>query len=136
MLGGWVNPHRDQQTIPQGQTSRPPKYFSTPTAKARPDQAALATSAEERGATHRARPRSHCASWPLQDILSLQRVYARVHHPLIAPPPIYNAHTLTILLHDHCAINDPYPTRPVCAIPRTILAMAINNARRQLSPGL
>jgi len=58
MLGGWVNPHREQQTIPQGQTSSPPKYVFTPTAKARPDQAALATSAEARGATHRARPRS------------------------------------------------------------------------------
>jgi len=23
MLGGWVNPHREQQTIPQGQTSIP-----------------------------------------------------------------------------------------------------------------
>ena len=32
MLGGWVNPHREQQTIPQGQTSIPPKFFSTPTA--------------------------------------------------------------------------------------------------------
>ena len=58
MLGGWVNPHRGQQTIPQGQTSSPPKSFFTPTTKARPDQAALATSAEARGATHRARPRS------------------------------------------------------------------------------
>jgi len=58
MLGGWVNPHREQQTIPHGQTSSPPKYFFTPAAKARPDQAALATSAEARGATHRARPRS------------------------------------------------------------------------------
>jgi len=57
-FGGWVNPHREQQTIPQGQTSIPPKYFFMPTAKARPDQAALATSAEARGATHRARPRS------------------------------------------------------------------------------
>jgi len=57
MLGGWVNPHREQQTIPQGQTSSPPKSFFTPTAKARPDQAALATSAEARGATHRAGPR-------------------------------------------------------------------------------
>ena len=35
MLGGWVNPHREQQTIPQGQTSLPPKYFSTPTANGR-----------------------------------------------------------------------------------------------------
>ena len=58
MLGGWVNPHREQQTIPQGQTSLPPKSFSTPTAKSRHDQAALAASAEARGATHRARPRS------------------------------------------------------------------------------
>jgi len=32
ILGGWVNPHREQQTIPQGQTSIPPKYVSTPTA--------------------------------------------------------------------------------------------------------
>jgi len=32
MLGGWVNPHREQQTIPQGQTSLPPKSFFTPTA--------------------------------------------------------------------------------------------------------
>jgi len=32
MLGGWVNPHREQQTIPQGQTSISPKSFSTPTA--------------------------------------------------------------------------------------------------------
>ena len=32
MLGGWVNPHREQQTIPQGQTLLPPKSFSTPTA--------------------------------------------------------------------------------------------------------
>jgi len=32
VLGGWVNPHREQQTIPQGQTSIPPKSFSTPTA--------------------------------------------------------------------------------------------------------
>jgi len=45
MLGGWVNPHREQQTIPQRQTSIPPKSFSTPTAKARLDQAALAASA-------------------------------------------------------------------------------------------
>jgi len=58
MLGGWVNPHRDQQTIPQNQTSSPPKSVFTPTSKARPDQAALATSAEAREATHRARPRS------------------------------------------------------------------------------
>jgi len=51
-------PHREQQTIPQGQTSSPPKYFVTPTAKARPDQAALATSAEAPATTHRARSRS------------------------------------------------------------------------------
>ena len=36
----------------QDLTSSPPKSFFTPTAKARPDQAALATSAEARGATH------------------------------------------------------------------------------------
>ena len=27
MLGGWANPHREQQTIPQSQTSIPPKIF-------------------------------------------------------------------------------------------------------------
>ena len=27
MLGGWVNPHREQQTIPQGQTSKPAQIF-------------------------------------------------------------------------------------------------------------
>jgi len=32
MLGGWVNPHREQLTMPQGQTSIPPKSFFTPTA--------------------------------------------------------------------------------------------------------
>ena len=48
MLGGWVNPHREQKTVPYGQISSPPNYFFTPTAKARPDQAALATSAEAR----------------------------------------------------------------------------------------
>ena len=32
MLGGWANPHREQQTIPQGQTSIPRKSFSTLTA--------------------------------------------------------------------------------------------------------
>jgi len=29
MLGGWVNPTREQQTIPQGPTSSPPKSFFT-----------------------------------------------------------------------------------------------------------
>jgi len=28
MLVGWVNPHKEQHTIPQGQTSSPPKSFS------------------------------------------------------------------------------------------------------------
>jgi len=55
---GSTHTESNKQTIPQGQTSIPPKSFSTPAAKARPDKAALATSAEERGATHRARPRS------------------------------------------------------------------------------
>jgi len=58
VLGEWVNPHRERQTIPQGQTSRPPQSFLTPTAKARPNQAAIATAAETHGTTHRARPRS------------------------------------------------------------------------------
>ena len=52
ICSAWVNPHREQQTIQQGPTSSPPKSVFTPTAKARPDQAALATSAEARGATH------------------------------------------------------------------------------------
>ena len=57
VLGEWVNPHRERQTIPHGQTSSPPKVFLTPAAKARPDQA-IATSAEAPGATHRAWLRS------------------------------------------------------------------------------
>jgi len=32
MLGEWVNPHREQHTIPHGQTSITPNSFSTPTA--------------------------------------------------------------------------------------------------------
>jgi len=51
------SPHRERQTIPQGQTSIPRNFFLTPTAKARPDQAAIATAAETPGTTHRARPR-------------------------------------------------------------------------------
>ena len=35
VLGEWVNPHRERQTIPQGQTSSPHKSVLTPTAKAR-----------------------------------------------------------------------------------------------------
>jgi len=58
VLGEWVDPHRERQTTPQGQTSSPPKSFLTPTAKARPNQAAIATAAETPGTTHRARPRS------------------------------------------------------------------------------
>jgi len=58
MLGGWVNPHRERQTIPQGQTSSPPKSFLTPAAKAHPNQTANATAAETSGTTHRARSRS------------------------------------------------------------------------------
>ena len=48
MLAGWVNPHREQQTIPKGMSLEipllyrkvkhrsPPKSFLTPTAKSRP----------------------------------------------------------------------------------------------------
>jgi len=52
------HPHKERQTIPQGPTSSPPKSFLTPTAKARPNQAAVATAAETPGTTHRAQPRS------------------------------------------------------------------------------
>jgi len=69
-----VNPHREQQTTPQGDTSSPPKYFFTPTAKARPDQVALATSAEARGATHRARPQTPSRS-----------LFWRAHHQRPTP---------------------------------------------------
>jgi len=55
---GWVNPHRERHTIPQGQTSSPPKSLLTPTAKAHPNQAAINTAAETPGTTHRAQPRS------------------------------------------------------------------------------
>jgi len=62
------HPHRGQQTIPQRQRSSPPRSFFTPTDKAHPDQAALATSAEARGATHRARPRSPSQSCVLPQV--------------------------------------------------------------------
>ena len=35
MLSGWVNPHREQQTIPQGQAASPTKTVFTPTATKR-----------------------------------------------------------------------------------------------------
>jgi len=53
MLGGWVNPHREQQTIPQGQTSLPPKSFSTPTANG---QSALRTGSARGGVGRRGKP--------------------------------------------------------------------------------
>jgi len=58
MLGGWVNPHREQQTIPQGQTSKPAQIFPHANGQSAPGKAALATFAGAPGATHRARPRS------------------------------------------------------------------------------
>ena len=58
MLGGWVNPHREQQTIPQGQTSKPAQIFPHANGQIAPGKAALATFAGAPGATHRARPRS------------------------------------------------------------------------------
>jgi len=51
MIGGWANPHREQHTIPQGQTSSPPKSFFTPTAKARPTRR-RARRSQENGAPH------------------------------------------------------------------------------------
>ena len=59
MLGGWVNPHREQQTIPQGQTSLPPKSLHAN--GQRPKRAMIRQRSrrrQARGATHRARPRS------------------------------------------------------------------------------
>ena len=58
MLGRWVNPHREQQTIPQGQTSKPAQIFPHANGQSAPGKAALATFAGAPGATHRARPRS------------------------------------------------------------------------------
>ena len=50
--------YRERQAIRQGQRSSRPNTFLTPTATARPDQAAIASAAEAPGTTHRARPRS------------------------------------------------------------------------------
>jgi len=138
-LGGWVNPHREQQTIPQGPTSSPPKSFFTPTAKAHPDQAVLATSAEARGATHRARPRSpFCIVsnyerirsprlplriWPLQYIVMWLGFCARIntilctHTLCLDPPPRHRPH--------YCAIQCFPPTPRYCNIYHTLLVMAI-----------
>ena len=52
-----------------------------PTAKARPDQAAFATSAEARGATHRARPRS-----PSRKVCSRIPVTQPQEHEYRTPP--------------------------------------------------
>jgi len=51
MLGGWVNPHREQQTTPQGQTSSPPKSCFTPTAKA-PSRPGAARDVGRRAGSH------------------------------------------------------------------------------------
>jgi len=56
MLGGWVNPHREQQTISQGQTSKPAQICPHANGQSAPGKAALATFAGAPGATHRARP--------------------------------------------------------------------------------
>jgi len=52
VLGVWVNPHRERQTIPQGPTSKPAQIFPHANGQSAPDQAALATFAGARGATH------------------------------------------------------------------------------------
>ena len=45
---------------------------------------------------------------------------------LLFAPPTCNAHTITILLDDYCAIYDAPPTPPLYAIHTTILAMALS----------
>jgi len=80
VLGEWVNPRRERQTIPQGQISSPPKSVLTPTAKAHPNQAAIATAAETPGTTHRARPRS-----PFSQIFC-QTTYTK--NDIFALPPV------------------------------------------------
>ena len=67
----------------------------------------------------------HFSSWPLQDIVSLQRFIVGVHHPFIAPPTC-EAYPIAILLHDHYAIYAPIPTPPVNAIHHTMLVMAMS----------
>ena len=63
VLGVWVNPHRERQTIPQGQTSKPAQIFPHANGQSAPGKAALATFAGARGATHQARPRSPSRLW-------------------------------------------------------------------------
>jgi len=65
VLGEWVNPHREKQTIPQGQTSRRAQICPHANGQGAPDQAALATIVRARGATR----------WPLQDIADTNCVW-------------------------------------------------------------
>jgi len=62
---------------------------------------------------------------PVQDILSLVFVGARINHPFITPP-ICIAHTTAILLHDVCAMQELFPTLPLYAIHHTLLVMTIS----------
>jgi len=64
-------------------------------------------------------------TWPSPDILSRLGFCARINHPFIAPPACI-AHTVTLLLQNHCAIFDPSPTPRFYAIHHTILCIAIS----------
>jgi len=64
-------------------------------------------------------------SWPIQDILSLVFVCARIDYPWINPAHSHYPHYTAILLGDFCGIYILPPTLPLYAIHRTILVMTI-----------
>jgi len=86
----------------------------------------LASRGEATVATEHCFPERHRKFfWPIQEILSLVCVCARINHPFITPP-ISVAHTTALLLHDFFAIYDPPQTLPLYAIHHTILVMTIS----------
>jgi len=99
MLGGWVNPHREQQTIPQCQTSLPPKYFSTPTVNG---QIAPRTGSA-RGVGRRGGPHTEHGLGVLLSLYKGASVLTRVN----PNPPIYPPTYLPAYLHAYLPTHLP-----------------------------
>jgi len=99
MLGGWVNPHSGQQTIPQGQTSIPPKSFSTPTANGQ----SAPRSGSARGVGRRGEPHTEHGLGEVCDLP--RRIYdATAEGGLTRPTTVSqsNARWLTLAFTRYC----------------------------------
>ena len=101
-------------------------YGHPPTPLFLPDTVQLAMAISCKGQLSDSFPSTarHPVCWPLQDIRSLQGFCGRTNLHCIAPP-ICKAHTVAIVMHDHCARYAPLPILPVYVIHHTILVMAI-----------